>query len=372
MSEADLHFLTQRVLWIAAGLGAALGVVANRSHFCTMGALADWVNMGDTTRLRAWVVAIAVAVLGFNTMVALGWVKAGDSVYAPSTLTWLSFAVGGMLFGGGMVLASGCGNKTLVRLGGGNLKSLVVLLVMGLSAWMTMRGVTALLRTATVEKVTLQLPAGQDLPSLLQAWGARVELPALAGLAGALAAVALLAWVLAHRDGRRAEVWVSGLPIGLIVVALWWTTGVLGHVAEHPTTLEEAFLATSSRRMESFSSVAPAAYMLEYLVFASDASRTLTVGVVASLGVVLGSGLFAVITRQFRWEGFANVDDMARHLVGAVLMGVGGVTALGCTFGQGLSGLSTLSLGSVIATLSIAAGAWMALRWQIWRLEQSV
>jgi uncharacterized membrane protein YedE/YeeE len=135
--------------------------------------------------------------------------------------------------------------------------------------------------------------------------------------------------------------------------------------------LEEAFLATNSQRMESFSFVAPYAYLIDYLIFFSDQSKALSFGVVVALGVIAGSGVAALITGTFRWEGFRGVEDTANHLVGAALMGVGGVTAMGCTVGQGLSGLSTLSLGSFLAVAAIIGGAVLALRWQVWRLERA-
>ncbi len=155
-----------------------------------------------------------------------------------------------------------------------------------------------------------------------------------------------------------------------MVVAVWWVSGRLAHLAEHPVTLESVFLATNSQRMESLSFVAPAAYLLDWLILFSDTSKVLTIGIVACLGVVTGSAAVALATRSFRWEGFAGVEDTANHLVGALLMGVGGVTAMGCTIGQGISGLSTLALGSVIALAAIVAGAVLALRWQVWRLER--
>ncbi|MBP6899650.1 MAG: YeeE/YedE family protein [Burkholderiaceae bacterium] len=371
MTEADLPLLLNKLLWGAFALGLLFGAVAQRTHFCTMGAVADLVNMGDTARLRMWALAVGVAMLGFNAMVAAGWVSAGHSVYAGASLPWLSLSVGGLMFGVGMVLASGCGSKTLVRLGGGNLKALVVFAVLGLSAWATLRGATALLRVATVDQVQLALPAGQDLPSLAAAGLGLGGTPGQRALGlAALIGGGLMVWALARREGRSADVLLGGLGIGGLVVALWWLSGVAGHLAEHPQTLEEVFLATNSQRMESFSFVAPLAYVLEGLVFASDASRRMTLAMAIVPGVVLGSAIVALATRSFRWEGFRGVEDTANHLVGALLMGVGGVTALGCTIGQGLSGLSTLSLGSFIAVAAIVAGAWLALRWQMWRLER--
>ena len=123
--------------------------------------------------------------------------------------------------------------------------------------------------------------------------------------------------------------------------------------------------------MESLSFVSPVAYTLDWLILYSDKSKVLTLGVVSTLGVMAGSWLMAMATRTFRWEGFRGVEDTANHLVGALLMGVGGVTAMGCTIGQGLSGLSTLAVGSVLALAAIMAGAVLGLRWQTWRLERS-
>ena len=379
MTDAGLLVLQHQVLWAALALGLAFGAIAQHSHFCTMGAVADVVNIGDWQRARMWALAIGVSMIGFNAMVALGWVKAADSIYAAPTLRWLSQAMGGLMFGFGMVLASGCGSKTLVRIGGGNLKSLVVFGVLGLSAWATLRGISAVLRVNTVDQVVLRLPAGQDLPSLAAALagggaggGAASTPPGAWALGlGGLIGGALVVWALARREGRSADVLLGGIGIGALVVGLWWVSGVLGHLAEHPQTLENAFLATSANRMESFSFVAPLAQVLDGLVFFSDASKRLTQGMVIVPGVVLGSAAVALATGSFRWEAFRGVEDTANHLVGAVLMGVGGITALGCTIGQGLSGLSTLSLGSFIAVAAIIAGAVLALRWQVWRLGRS-
>jgi hypothetical protein len=165
-------------------------------------------------------------------------------------------------------------------------------------------------------------------------------------------------------------VWLGGAGTGAVVVALWWVSGRLGYVPEHPVTLEPTFLGTSSRRMEALSMVAPVGYALDWLLYFSDTSKVLTTGIVSVFGVLLGSAAVALWTGSFRWEGFGNVEDMANHLVGAALMGVGGVTAMGCTVGQGLSGISTLALGSVLALAAIVAGGVAALRYQGWRLDR--
>ena len=369
MQESELPALAAQVLWAAFALAVVFGAIAQRTHFCTMGAVADIVNIGDSSRMRMWALAIGVAMIGFNAMVFLGWVEAGKSIYAPARLIWLSNLVGGLLFGIGMVLASGCGSKTLVRIGGGNLKAVVVFCVLGISAYMTMRGLFGVWRVGTVDAVALTLPAGQDLPSLAaHAFGGSTRALALA--LGLVIGGALVLWVLRQPEGRSGDVLVGGLGIGAVIVCVWWVSGRLGHLAEHPQTLEEAFLATNSGRMESLTFVAPMAYTLDWLMLFSDKSKVLTLAIVSTVGVIVGSALMALATRSFRWEGFRGTEDTANHLVGAVLMGAGGVTAMGCTVGQGLSGVSTLAIGSFIALAGIIGGAVLGLRWQVWRLER--
>jgi len=370
LTELDVAALYRQVLWAGFALACLFGAVAQRSHFCTMGALADIVNMGDWTRMRMWVMAMGVAVLGFNGMVWLGWLEAGKSMYAAPQLLWASNLLGGLLFGVGMVLASGCGSKTLVRLGAGNLKSLVVFLVMGLAAFATMKGITAVLRVETVDRLVLPLGTGQDLPSLLAA-PLGLDGRQLALACGLLFGGAALVWALWRSEAREGAALLGGLGSGALVLAFWWVSGHLGHVAEDPSTLQELFVGSSGQqRMEGLSFVAPVANTLDWLLFYSDKSKLLNLGIISTLGVACGSMLMALATRKFRWEGFRNVDDLANHLVGALMMGVGGVVALGCTIGQGLSGISTLSLGSFIALAGIMAGAVLALRWQAARLER--
>jgi uncharacterized protein len=177
--------------------------------------------------------------------------------------------------------------------------------------------------------------------------------------------------VLARPEGRSAEVLWGGGIIGAVVVAIWWVSGRLGYVPENPNTLEEIFVATNSRRMESLSMMAPVGYALDWVLYYSDQAKVLTLGIVSVAGVAVGAAVMALADGSFRWEGFGGVEDLANHLVGAACMGVGGVVALGCTVGQGLSGVSTLSLGSMLALAAIVAGAVAALRYQAWRLDRT-
>ena len=367
MQAPDISWLNTQVLWAAFFLSLTFGAISQRTHFCTMGAVSDVVNMGDWTRMRQWGLAIGVAMIGFAALAYGGLIDPAKTLYSSNRWLWLSAAVGGALFGFGMVLASGCGSKTLVRVGGGSLKSLIVFIVMGLAAFATLKGITAVLRVATVDKVAVDMAAGVSLPQ----WAALLLgiKPVLAGLVlGVLVGGSLVLWALLRSDFRTADNMLAGIGIGAVIVAMWWVSGSLGHVSEHPETLQEAFLATNSGRAESLSFVAPLAYSLDWLMFFSDKSKVLTLGIVSVAGVVVGSALYAAASKTFRWEGFGGVEDVANHLAGATLMGIGGVTAMGCTVGQGLSGISTLSATSFVAVAAIIAGAVAAFKYQIWRV----
>ncbi|MFO1198975.1 MAG: YeeE/YedE family protein [Burkholderiaceae bacterium] len=371
MTDADVTSLQHTIAASAFAIAFVLGAAMNRTGFCTMGALSDVVTMGDWTRMRMWLLAIGVAVLGTQALAWSGAIDLSRSIYTGANATWLSYLVGGALFGAGMVLASGCGSKTLVRIGGGNLKSLVVFVVMGVFAYMTLKGLTGVARANFLDPVALQLAPGQDLPRLVG--GSSPEaVKSMRLVIGGVLGACLIAFALVDRELRRAGNLLGGVVVGLGVVATWYVSAHLGYVAEDPSTLEERFVATNSGRPESLSFVAPAAYTLELLMFWSDTSRVVTVGIGAALGMIAGSFADALAARKFRWEGFAGAEDTANHLAGAALMGVGGVTALGCTIGQGLSGLSTLAVGSLIALAGILAGGVAALRYQMWRVDRMI
>lgn len=369
VSLTQLQALDSLVLWLAFALAVLLGWVIQRTHFCTMGALSDLLLMRDATRLRQWALALAVSILGLGAMTALGWVSPLDSIYAVPRFPWLSFGLGGFLFGIGMVLASGCPTKNLVRLGGGSLKALVVLLVMGLSALATMRGAPGLLRVHVLDPVTAGLDSGPFMGQWLSAVSGLS--PALGVLlASLLVGLPLLFWALQGRGFLQTHNLLAGLGIGLILLAAWGVSGVLGYVPEHPETLEPLFVGTASARMEGLSFTGPVAQWLDAFVYLADGRKRITFGMTLVPGVVLGAVLGAWRGGEFRWEGFTRTSDLARHLLGAVLMGVGGVSAMGCTFGQGLTGLSTLNWGSVVAVAAIVAGALLALRLQWWLAER--
>lgn len=362
MSPAEFESLSTAVLAVIFLLAAILGFAMRETRFCTMGAISDAVYLQDWMRMRQWALAVGVAMCGFTALVLWGGVAVGDTLYASTQLLWLSALVGGLLFGAGMVLASGCSARNLTRLGGGSLKALVVLIVMGLAAFATLKGITAVARVRWLDSVHLQFNTLALLPELLaQASGWSVFATRL-GLGLGLGFLLVLIG-LNPRKSMDRSVLLGGAIVGLCVTAAWWLGGHVAEIAEHPETLEHLYASTYSGRIEAFSFVTPVAHTLDWLLFFSDKNKVLTWGIASVCGMVAGSFVHALWRRDFQWQGFANTQDLARHLLGAALMGVGGVTAMGCTVGQGISAVSLLSLGSLIAIAGIVAGAVGMLRY---------
>jgi uncharacterized membrane protein YedE/YeeE len=321
-------------------LGVVFGAVGNKTNFCTMGAVSDWVNMGDKNRLRAWLLAIGLAVVATQILRATGVVDLGEAIYLTPNFGWLGYLLGGFLFGIGMTLASGCGQRTLVRVGGGNLKSLVVMLFLGLTAYMTMRGLLALVRVNAIDVANIRLDAGSQGIDALLASAAGVEnVTAVSWAVTALLGGGLIVYSLASRDFRRSfDNLLAGIVVGLIIPAGWYVTAVIGFDDFEPV------------RLESYTFVAPTAESIQYLM--TFTGSTISFGVAAVFGVILGSFLYVITTGKFRLESFVGAPDMKRHIVGGILMGFGGVLALGCTIGQGVTGMSTLALGSSMKRVS--------------------
>ena len=362
-------------LVVAGGfvLAFVFGFVAAKANFCTMGALSDIVNMGHWGRMRMWLLAIAVAVVGTSALAYTGQIDLARSVQQRPNLPWLSLLVGGAVFGVGMTMAGGCANRNLIRAGAGSLRSAVVLTFMAIAAYMTLKGLFGSWRASLLDPMSINLGergwTDQGLGTALAKASGMEPKTALA-VAATVVTIGLLAFVFKDKRFRgNALQMAAGTVLGLLVVAGWYVTGHLGY-GENPDTLETVYFATNTRTLESMSFVAPLAYSLELLLLWTDASLHVTFGIASAAGVLLGSAAQALMAGSFRWEGFASFEDLRNQLVGALLMGFGGVTSLGCTIGQGMSGLSTLAIGSFIAFAGIAAGSVATLKYLLWKMEQ--
>lgn len=343
------------ILGLALLLGAGLGALMQLSHFCTMGAIADSVLFHNFQRAKLFALALAVALIGTHILEFLHWIDTSKSVYKTHQLLWLSHCVGGFCFGTGMVLTGGCVSKQLVRLGTGSLKSLMVLLVLAFSAAMTMRGIISPLRINGLNLITIQMPNKMD--SSFNILGiSSLMFSILIGLG-------LITWSIWNKQEQNSKHCFFGILIGSFIIMAWILSGVLAYIPEHPDTLQEAFLATNSNKMENILLIASAVSWLNYLLLFTDSSQILTLSMLISMGMIVGSATVSLYQKNFQWQGFVNRRDWIQHILGAGLMGFGGVVAMGCSISHGLGGLSVLSLGSFLSVIHIIAGAVCTLKY---------
>ncbi len=342
-------------------VAVVFGAVSNKTNFCTMGAVSDWVNLDDKNRLRAWFLAIGIAIIGAQLLQFLGYIDLNKSIYLAANFSWLGHILGGFLFGVGMTLASGCGQRTLVRVGGGNLKSLVVLLLMGITAYMTLRGLLALVRINVIEATNIDLTAhnipDQGIPTLIQTATGIVDAKLVHIAVATIAGLGFTIYALASTEFLKSfKNLFAGLSIGLFIVAGWYITGKIGFDDFEPV------------RLESYTFVAPVAENLNYLM--TFTGSTINFGIAAVFGIITGSFLYAVLSGNFKIETFNSREDMVNHVVGGVFMGFGGVVALGCTIGQGVTGMSTLALGSAITLVTIIFGSALTMKTQYYLMDE--
>ena len=371
----NLDLYTQTLVWFFI-LSIIFGAIANKANFCTMGAVSDWVNIGNLNRLRAWLLAIAVAVIGvgileFNGTIDMSLTSSNDTSNPPyrvAEFVWLRHLVGGLMFGIGMTLASGCGNKTLVRLGEGNLKSLVVLVIMALAAsamlfssfdyWVFLQWMSPV----SIDFTELGINS-QDVGSVLSGLAGVEPAPLNLFISALLLGGVMLAWILRSSDFRSdRELVLAGIVIGTLVVIAWYiTAGPMGiELLEELDFMDDRPYAAGA---QSFSFIAPSAHTAQY-IYQGFSPVYLSIGVITMLGVIVGSFLYTVIFRTVRLEWFINWTDFSMHAIGAILMGMGGVLAMGCTIGQGISGVSTMALGSLLTIISIIGGSAMTMKYQ--------
>ncbi len=377
------------LLWATFAIALVMGAVVNKTNFCTMGAVSDWVNMGDTGRMRAWLFAVAVAMLGVVGLEYFGLVKA-DAAFPPyraSQFVWAENLLGGLMFGVGMVLASGCGNKCLIRIGGGNIKSVMVLAIIALIAYFMINpfpGSDKTLFTVLfydwIRPLAVTLKGNQDLGAIVAgADGAAAARLAIGGVLG----LALLALVFKAAEFRGSfDNILGGLMVGLAVVGAWYvTSNVMVSADDQQMSLqkyvgewdfyapEDAVKPDDSRPLapQSYTFINPMGQTLGYVAGGFKQSA-LTFGVMALAGVILGSLLWALISRSFRFEWFASFKDFLNHFIGAILMGFGGVLAMGCTVGQAITGVSTLAVGSFITFGAIVLGSALTMKVQYYKM----
>lgn len=347
LREAAIENAATYILWGGLLIGAVFGLIVQRTNFCTMGSISDIMTFGDYRRFRSWVLAGGVAIIGVALIERSGLADMTNAMYVTPNLTWGGHVLGGFIFGVGMVLSGGCVSKNLVRAGSGDLRSLIVLWLIGGTAYMTIGGLFGPTRVAVVGAMTTDLTeigmADQRIGSFLSAFtgmasdtAAWVSVVAIAG--------GILLWCFKDKGFRSStRHLVAGIGVGLCVVAGWLLTAItFDEFADNPT-------------LASLSYVRPAGDSIDYFMrfTAFDAP---SFAVTTTVGALFGAFIGAVTQKKFHLATFTDAQDTLRNLSGAVLMGVGGVAALGCTIGQAVTGFSTLAFGSILTFAFIVIG----------------
>jgi len=339
------------LLPIAGGLaGIVIGAVARRNRFCTLSALERYWYAGDSSGVRTWVLAATVAMIATQAMSLGGLVDLRASFYLNPNFGWTGAILGGLAFGVGMALVGTCGFGALVRLGGGSLRSLVVLLVLGLSALAAQRGLIAQARVRIVDDLAINLgfAGDQSLGSLASALvGFDARLPT-----AAIVVVLLLVWVFSAADYRRRVGQIAtAVIIGGTISFGWLATSWGARHAFEPVQIEAG------------SFVVPVGDTIIQFIAFTGVLPDYGVGLV--VGVALGAALVAWRKHDVRWEACDDARELGRHIAGAFLMGTGGVFAMGCTIGQGVTAASTLAISAPLVMLSIALGARIGLSYML-------
>lgn len=337
--------LTDAMLAAIVGLvgGILLGLAARLGRFCTLGAIEDALYGKNETRLRMWGTAIGTAIIGTFALVGTGNLDLSSTFYIANPFSPVAGVLGGVLFGYGMAMAGTCGFGALARFGGGDLRAFVTVVVMGITAYATLSGPLAGLRDWLLDNTSILIGAQGYADALARL----LAVPAWS--TGMLIGAAILTVTLWSRSFLSQPVSIFwGAVVGLAIVLGWagmqWiaTNGMGGtEVVSH-----------------AFS--APVGQSLIYVMTSSAGGLTFGVGSVS--GVVLGSILGSLIKGHFRWEACDDPRELKRIILGAMLMGVGAVLALGCTIGQGLSAFSVLAFSAPLVLAGIFAGVSLGLR----------
>jgi len=376
------------MLWAVFIIALVMGAVVNKTNFCTMGAVSDFVNMGDTGRLRAWLLAMAVAILGVTLLEYAGFLNLSGSFppYRNSNIVLAENILGGLMFGVGMTLASGCGNKCLVRIGGGNIKSIIVFLIVGVLAYFMInpfpgsdKTIYSVLFYGWTSPMSVDVLKPQDIGSLVGG----SEPSAMRLIVGVVVFLAMGHFIFKSKEFRSsADNMIGGAVVGLAVLAAWFVSGnVIVDADGEILSLQQYYnqwdmLADSDAgkpaagamlATQSYTFINPMGQALNYLAGGLDGSL-MTFGVVAVFGVVAGSLIWSLISRSFRIEWFSSASDVANHVIGAVLMGIGGTLAMGCTIGQAVTGISTLAVGSILTFGAIFLGSALTMKIQYYKM----
>ncbi|GAB4344896.1 MAG: YeeE/YedE family protein [Gammaproteobacteria bacterium] len=371
--------ITHQILASAWALAFVLGVIVRKTGFCTLGAVSDWINMGHMGRLAAWFLAMAVAITGVLILEMTGMVDMSSTLppYRSSTFMWPRYILGGLMFGVGMTLASGCGNMTSIRMGGGNIKSLVVFTVMGGCAYlMTKTNFYGYVFHSWMEPISINLAAygieSQEISVLVASLLGMEPSAALRWILGGAAALAIFTFVFRSPHFReRFDFLLGGGTVGVLVVVAWYITGssIGAEWKEFAEFMDQPPIGVATQSLTFINPTGEWGYWYTQQIQLEPEFAILPIqwhlisfGMMVISGVVFGSFFYSVFTRKFHFEWFRSWGDFFNHALGGALMGIGGVLAMGCSIGQGVTGVSTMALGSFIALGGIILGSALTMK----------
>jgi uncharacterized membrane protein YedE/YeeE len=322
--------------------GIVLGLAARIGRFCTLGAIEDALYGQSNNRLRMWGTAIGMAVLLVHLALTQGLITTSNSYPLTVPFTPLLTIFGGLLFGLGMAFSGNCGFGALARLGGGDLRSFVIVLVMGVSAYVTLGGPLSPVRIWLVQLLSLQ-PNTASFSALLSA---STGVPAsYIGLLMGAGVFGFSVWNKAFWEEKSNVIW--GSLVGLAVASGWIGTHLIAQVG------------FSGLRPVSHGFTAPVGSAILY--FMTSSGQTLNFGIGSVCGVWAGALTGSLMKGHFRLEACEDPRELQRQITGAVMMGIGGVLAIGCSVGQGISAMALLSINAPLALSSIFIGAYFGL-----------
>jgi uncharacterized membrane protein YedE/YeeE len=349
MSETSNTILLIALAGVMVGL--MLGITMVWTRFCTMGAVADIAISDNYGRMRSWLLAICVAIIGTQIATAVELIDISQTSYLQSKIYLPAAIIGGGMFGFGMVFACGCGARSLVMVGCGDLRALIAVIVLGIFAYMTIRGIFAIPRAWFYATTVLDTSSWLASPSVDSIFVGTLNLddPTSRALATITIISPLLWFIFNDHEFRRSIRRIfAGITVGSLVIAGWLATGWLVN-----DDFEEV-------PISSLTFVDPVGHSLQYIMVWTGASITFGVAVVG--GTIIGGMITSICRKEFYIRGFEDASEMGRYMGGGALMGMGGAIAGGCTFGQGVTGVSTLSFASFLTLGSIIVGGFIGVR----------
>ncbi|MCL4433112.1 MAG: YeeE/YedE family protein [Epsilonproteobacteria bacterium] len=337
MSYIESLEVYQMVNIFAFLIGLTYGVVAQKTQFCFSGAIKDFILTKSTRRAASVLTAVITAIIASQVLAHMYEIDLAKSVYLQADVNYFSILLGGALFGVGMMIADGCSSRHLVKFAQGDLYSLVTIVFIAVFGYISAKGILSIgLEPIMKNEFLLQLSA----------WFPNQALPIYVIVPFLLVAL----WIAVPRFKSLVSC-IDGILVGLLIALAWYVTGVVGFDDFEPLPLE------------ALSFVYPSGKTLEYLMFFSGSTLSFSVSVV--FGIVLGAFVMSFFNKKYRFGCVISQKNnkLKNGIFGGMMMGIGGIMAIGCTIGQGLSGVSTLAFASFLAITSIMISAYFTAKY---------